>query len=121
LPVCSELVRLHREEGLSFRNVVTFNLDEYYPMDPQNPRSYVYFMHRHLFDHLDIDPVNIHIPDGTVKIDQVGDFCAGYEKRSVPAAGSIFSCWLSDVPGILVLMSPGRQVIRPPVWLSLTL
>lgn len=76
-----ELVRLHRETGLSFKNVVTFNLDEYYPMDPQSDKSYVYFMHKHLFDHIDIDPDNVHIPDGTVKLDQIGDFCAAYEEK----------------------------------------
>ena len=58
-----ELVRLHREEGVSFRNVVTFNLDEYLPMPKESEQSYHYFMHHHLFDHIYIDPKNIHIPD----------------------------------------------------------
>ena len=62
--IYEELVRLHREEGLSFQNVVTFNLDEYYPMEPAELQSYVRFMREHLFDHIDIDPSNIHIPDG---------------------------------------------------------
>jgi glucosamine-6-phosphate deaminase len=83
-----ELVRLHREEGLSFKNVITFNLDEYYPMDPKSDKSYVYFMYKHLFDHIDIDPANIHIPDGTVKIDQVANFCASYEEQ-IHASGGI--------------------------------
>ena len=61
-----ELVRMHKEEGLSFKNVVTFNLDEYLPMAKESEHSYHYFMHHHLFDHIDIDPANIHIPDGTV-------------------------------------------------------
>ncbi len=83
-----ELVRLHKEEGLSFKNVITFNLDEYYPMDPKSDKSYVYFMHRYLFDHVDIDPANVHIPDGTVKIEDVASFCAGYEEK-IRAAGGI--------------------------------
>ena len=66
MAVYAELARMHREENLSFKNVVTFNLDEYYPMEPQNLQSYVRFMREHLFDMVDIDPANIHIPDGTV-------------------------------------------------------
>jgi glucosamine-6-phosphate deaminase len=79
--VYQELVRLHREEGLSFQNVVTFNLDEYYPMQPDELQSYVYFMHEHLFDHVDIRPENVHIPDGTLPIEQIKDYCRDYEKQ----------------------------------------
>ena len=57
--VYEELVRLHREEGLSFSNVVSFNLDEYHPMEPGNIQSYHYFMPQHLFAHVDIPPANI--------------------------------------------------------------
>ena len=64
--VYEELVRLHREDGLSFQNVVSFNLDEYYPMPPGSLQSYVRFMREYLFDHVDIKPENLHIPDGTV-------------------------------------------------------
>src|SRR6266702_5299203 len=60
----AELVRLHREEGLSFKNVITFKLDEYYPIDNDALQSYNSYMQRHLFDHIDIDPKNIHIPNG---------------------------------------------------------
>ena len=77
----AELVRMHREEGLSFRNVVTFNLDEYFPMQPEDLQSYVRFMHEHLFDLVDIDRNNIHIPDGTVEPDQVTEFCQQYEAK----------------------------------------
>src|SRR5918994_5801588 len=57
--VYAELVRLHQEEGLSFRHVVTFNLDEYFPMRPDELQSYVRFMWEHLFDHVDVDPKNV--------------------------------------------------------------
>ena len=77
--IYEELVRLHREEGLSFANVVTFNLDEYYPMERGSARSYWYFMHEHLFDHIDIDPHNIHIPDGMVPLERVYQHCVDYE------------------------------------------
>ncbi|SFT15741.1 Glucosamine-6-phosphate isomerases/6-phosphogluconolactonase, partial [Zhouia amylolytica] len=62
IKVYEELVRLHKEEGLSFENVVTFNLDEYYPMTKQNVQSYHYFMHEYLFNHVDIKPENVNIP-----------------------------------------------------------
>lgn len=76
-----ELVRIHREEGVSFSNVVTFNLDEYLPMGKDSEQSYHYFMHHHLFDHVDIDSKNIHIPDGTLEGDEIEKFCKQYEKE----------------------------------------
>jgi len=79
--VYDELVRMHREEGLSFKNVVTFNLDEYFPMDPGALQSYVRFMKEHLFDDIDIPAENIHIPDGTVGKESVADFCKKYEDK----------------------------------------
>lgn len=85
--VYQELVRLHREEGLSFQNVVTFNLDEYYPMQPDELQSYVYFMHEQLFDHVDIRPENVHIPDGTLPIEQVKEYCWAYEKQIEECGG----------------------------------
>ncbi|MBF9224230.1 glucosamine-6-phosphate deaminase [Hymenobacter ruricola] len=85
--VYKELIRLHREEGLSFQNVVTFNLDEYYPMQPDELQSYVYFMHEQLFDHVDLRPENIHIPDGTLPIDKVKEYCQDYEKQIEDCGG----------------------------------
>ncbi|MEQ8849826.1 glucosamine-6-phosphate deaminase [Botrimarina sp.] len=79
--VYGELVRLHREEGLSFAGVHTFNLDEYYPMQPNELQSYVRFMNEHLFDHIDIDRENVHIPDGTLPEEEVLEHCAQYERR----------------------------------------
>ena len=95
--VYNELVRLHQQEGLSFRNVVTFNLDEYYPMQPEALQSYVRFMREHLFDHIDIEPDNVHIPDGTQAEESVSEFCRNYEQA------------ISDVGGIDVqLLGIGR-------------
>ena len=74
-----ELVRMHREEGLSFQNVITFNLDEYYPIEKEAFQSYWSFMHRHLFDHIDINPANIHLPNGTWPKEQIKKYCAEYE------------------------------------------
>ncbi len=75
--VYDELVRLHREEGLSFKNVITFNLDEYWPMNPDDLQSYRRFMNEHLFDHIDILPQNAHVPDGTVPLEKVGGVLPG--------------------------------------------
>ena len=86
--VYAELVRMHREDGLSFANVVTFNLDEYFPMQAHELQSYVRFMNEHLFDHVDIDAANVHIPDGTLPIEQVPDFCRRYVE-AIEAAGGI--------------------------------
>src|SRR5215210_8886340 len=73
--VYKELIRLHKEEGLSFKNVITFNLDEYYPMKPDALQSYVRFMKEHLFDHVDIESGNYHIPDGTIPTDMLSAYC----------------------------------------------
>lgn len=77
----AELVRLHKEEGLSFKNVVSFNLDEYYPMDPTSVNSYVRFMKEQLFNHVDILPENYHIPDGALSKDAIADYCDRYEAK----------------------------------------
>ncbi|MBA3659339.1 MAG: glucosamine-6-phosphate deaminase, partial [Gemmatimonadales bacterium] len=86
--VYRELVRLHREDGLSFRHIITFNLDEYYPMDPGSPHSYHRFMREHLFDDLDIPPDQVHIPRGDLPREAVADACARYE-AAIRAAGGI--------------------------------
>lgn len=79
--VYAELVRMHREEGLSFHNVITFNLDEYYPMQPDAAQSYVTFMNENLFNHIDIKQENVHIPDGTLPKDEIHDYCLNYERQ----------------------------------------
>ena len=81
IQVYQELVRMHKEEGLSFKNVITFNLDEYYPMKPDAQQSYVRFMREYLFDHIDIKKENIHIPDGTLPIEHVEEYCRQYDKK----------------------------------------
>ena len=84
----AELVRLHKEEGLSFKNVVSFNLDEYYPMEQDSINSYVRFMKELLFNQVDILPENIHIPDGTLTKEEIADFCVTYEAK-IKALGGI--------------------------------
>ena len=84
----AELVRLHKEEGLSFKNVITFNLDEYYPMEPDSVNSYVRFMKELLFNHVDILPENFHIPDGMLSKREIAGYCAEYEAK-IEALGGI--------------------------------
>ncbi|SDT86979.1 glucosamine-6-phosphate deaminase [Verrucomicrobium sp. GAS474] len=85
--VYRELIRLHKEEGLSFANVITFNLDEYYPMGPENPQSYRAFMEEHFFSHVDIVPANTHVPSGTVSMEEVPAACAAFDKAIEQAGG----------------------------------
>jgi len=84
----SELVRLHKEEGLSFKNVVSFNLDEYYPIEPDSVNSYVRFMKEQLFNHIDILPENYHIPDGLLSKEDIAGYCDAYETK-IEALGGI--------------------------------
>ena len=83
----AELVRLHREERLSFANVTTFNLDEYYQLGPEQAQSYRRFMRTHLFDHVDLDPARTHLPSGLVPKAEVDAHCAAYEAAILAAGG----------------------------------
>lgn len=85
--VYRELIRMHREEGLDFSNVETFNLDEYYGIGPDQLQSYRRWMREHFFDHVNIPERNIHIPDGTLPQSQVNSFCADFESQIERAGG----------------------------------
>lgn len=85
--VYEELIRLHKEENLSFKNVVTFNLDEYFPMQPDSEKSYVAFMKNNLFDHIDILPEHVNIPDGTLEESDVEAYCSAYEQKIADVGG----------------------------------
>ncbi|MEZ5035394.1 MAG: glucosamine-6-phosphate deaminase [Chitinophagaceae bacterium] len=82
-----ELVRMHKEEKLSFKNVITFNLDEYYPIDNHALQSYNQFMQRNLFKHIDIKQTNIHIPNGEIPKEKIKEHCRQYEKMIEDAGG----------------------------------
>src|SRR5678816_3380740 len=83
----AKLVHMHKEEGLSFKNVITFNLDEYYPIDKDAWQSYNSYMHRSFFDHIDIDKKNIHIPNGELPKEEIKKHCAEYERQIEEAGG----------------------------------
>lgn len=110
IKVYKELVRLHKEEGLSFKNVITFNLDEYYPMEKNDPQSYWHFMHKHLFDHIDINPANIHIPSGTIEKDKVREYCNQYEENIQKAGGIDFQLLGIGRTGHIGFNEPGSNV-----------
>nr|WP_321413646.1 glucosamine-6-phosphate deaminase [uncultured Allomuricauda sp.] len=107
--VYEELVRMHREEGLSFKNVVTFNLDEYHPMERTNIQSYYYFMHQHLFDHVDIPAENVNIPDGTVPSGEVQEYCKKYEGMIEDAGGLDFQLLGIGRTGHIGFNEPGSH------------
>jgi len=83
----TELVRMHQEEKLSFKNVITFNLDEYYPIENDALQSYNRFMRTNFFDHIDINPKNIHIPNGEIKKEDIKEHCRQYEKMITDTGG----------------------------------
>ena len=87
LSIYRELVRLHKEENLSFENVISFNLDEYYPLANEDVQSYHYFMHSNLFDHVNIKPENINIPSGEVSPDKLRISCISYEEKIKSVGG----------------------------------
>ena len=82
-----ELVRLHREAGLDFARVITFNLDEYFPMSPDDPHSYHRWMFETFFNHVNIPKNNIHLPDGTIAVEEVEEYCHRYEQKIRRAGG----------------------------------
>ena len=83
----AELVRLHKEEGLSFKNVITFNLDEYYPLEPDALQSYHRFMKEQLFNHIDIPEGQYFVPDGTLPKDKMKQYCESYDKHIESVGG----------------------------------
>lgn len=110
IKVYEELVRLHREEGLSFSNVITFNLDEYWPMQPDDLQSYNHFMHEHLFHHVDILPENIHIPDGTIAPEEVYQYCVDYELKIKEVGGLDFQLLGIGRTGHIGFNEPGSHI-----------
>lgn len=88
VPFYEELIRLHREEGLSFAGVATFNLDEYLGLPPEHSQSYHRYMREHLFDHVDIAPEACHLPPGAPDAGSIPTVCAAYE-ASIRRAGGI--------------------------------
>lgn len=108
--VYAELIRMHRHEGLSFRNVITFNLDEYHSIGPDALQSYHRFMREQLFDYVDIDPAHCHIPDGTLTFQEVHYFCQQYEQHIADLGGLDFQLLGIGRNGHIGFNEPGSHV-----------
>ena len=108
--VYRELIRLHREEDLDFSHVVTFNLDEYYPMEPGSMHSYHRFMRENLLDHVNIRPENAHIPRGDLGREAVGAHCEEYEASIVASGGIDFQLLGIGRSGHVGFNEPGSAV-----------
>src|SRR6187551_2256872 len=105
--VYRELIRMHREEGLTFKTVVTFNLDEYYPMPKESIHSYHRFMWENLFTQIDIDPANVHIPPGEMSRQDIGPAAREYEQEIVRAGGIDFQILGIGKTGHIGFNEPG--------------
>src|SRR5881409_4172894 len=88
LGIYRELIRRHRAGEVDFSRVVTFNLDEYYPMPSDSPHSYHRYMWENLFAYINVPPEHVHIPDGSVPRERLAEHCAVYE-RAIGDAGGI--------------------------------
>lgn len=110
LPLYRELVRLHRQEGLSFAGVTSFNLDEYLGLEREHPESYWSFMHRNLFHLIDIRPENIHLPSGTVADADIPEHCAAYEAAITAAGGIDFQILGIGRTGHIGFNEPGTPI-----------
>jgi glucosamine-6-phosphate deaminase len=109
IAIYRELIRLHREEGLDCSHVVTFNLDEYYPMAPDDWHSYHRFMWENLFDHLNVDPKNVHIPRGDIPRGAVQEHCREYERAIADAGGVDFQLLGIGQSGHIGFNEPGSS------------
>jgi glucosamine-6-phosphate deaminase len=110
IAIYRELIRLHREEGFDFSDVVTFNLDEYYPMDPKSIHSYHRYMWENLFDHISIRRENVHIPRGDIPRDEVQQHCRAYEQAIREAGGIDFQILGIGQTGHIGFNEPGSGI-----------
>jgi glucosamine-6-phosphate deaminase len=119
LPLYDELIYLHREEGLSFRNVITFNLDEYVGLDSSHPWSFRSFMQEKLFDHVDILPGNIHFLAGNLDESKIRTHCASYERKISAAGGIDFQILGIGRNGHIGFNEPGSAIDSRTRWVKL--
>ena len=110
ITVYEELVNIHKKEKLSFKNVITFNLDEYFPISSQNTESYYKFMHQHLFNHVDINKENINIPRGDLKKNEIEKYCKSYESKIEKLGGIDFQLLGIGRTGHIGFNEPGSSI-----------
>ena len=110
ISVYNQLIKLHQDEGLSFKNVITFNLDEYFGLKPNDINSYHFFMHENLFDHIDIKAENINIPSGKLDQKKIRDYCKAYEKKINQLGGLDFQLLGIGRTGHVGFNEPGSNI-----------
>ena len=115
----AELVRMHNEEGLSFKDVITFNLDQYYPMEADALNSYHYFMRKYLFEQTDIDPKNYFLPNGMIPKDKIKEHCADYERKIEEAGGIDLQILGIGINGHIGFNEPGSPMYSKTRLISL--
>ncbi|MGC8750794.1 glucosamine-6-phosphate deaminase [Hydrotalea sp.] len=115
----AHLVNLHKTEGLSFKNVITFNLDEYYPLEREALQSYWSYMHRHLFDHVDIPKENIHLPNGELSKEEAKKACETYEQLIENAGGIDLQILGIGANGHIGFNEPGSSIYSKTRLVSL--
>lgn len=108
LGLYKELIRLHKEEGLDFSKVTTFNLDEYVGLRPEHPQSYHYFMWENFFKHINIDPRYVHIPHGMA--DDIEEHCRWYEEKIKQAGGIDLQILGIGANGHIAFNEPGSSL-----------
>jgi len=118
LGLYKELIRMHKEEGLDFSGVTTFNLDEYLGLDPNHDQSYHYFMFHNLFNHINVDKDRVHIPDGKAKDTEA--FCHEYEKMIKEAGGIDIQILGIGANGHIAFNEPGSTADSRTRVVSLT-
>jgi len=108
LGMYKELIRLHKEEGLDFSKVITFNLDEYVGLPPSHEQSYHYFMWESLFKHINVDPRHVHIPMGMAE--NIEEFCLWYEKKIDQCGGIDLQILGIGANGHIAFNEPGSSL-----------
>lgn len=108
IPLYQELIRRHKEEGLDFSTTATFNLDEYVGLEPAHPQSYRHFMNQHLFDHVNINKENTHVPDGLAE--DVDAYCVEYERMIADAGGIDYQVLGIGSNGHIGFCEPGTSL-----------
>ena len=108
LGLYQKLIQYHKNDGLDFSGITTFNLDEYIGLPADHTQSYAYFMHRHLFSHINIDPQQIHLPDGMSE--DIEGHCAWYEEQIEKAGGLDLQILGIGANGHLAFNEPGSSL-----------
>lgn len=108
LEMYKELIKMHKEEGLDFSKVISFNLDEYVGLPPSHPESYHYFMWNNLFKHININPSNVHIPMGMA--DNIEVFCDWYEEKIKSHGGIDLQILGIGANGHIAFNEPGSSL-----------